>query len=304
LNEEQTEEAADSLTGSRFGTLLTGILFSLSTIAALLYFLGRARIQSMNVTLGVPAGFLQVSPIDYATAGVDVVLPFLVIVAMPVLALAAIHRTVLARRLSKPSYHRAQKIIQRALTIATMLGVLGLGLVTTGLLDQERIGRPLGLVLPIVLAGSAGALAYQLLVSAQTRDRSSKFLITLLACLAVIGVLWAGALYGESLGRRYAQHFATNFPHQPDVMLLTRARLQIVGPGVTVEELPYNDNADYRYCYRGLRYLMENDQYIIYAPVGWTPGIDPLFLIPAETDMRVDTKPGNTTQRQAKCSDR
>ncbi len=69
----------------------------------------------MNVTLGIPAGFLQLSPIDYATAGVDVVLPFLVIVAMPVLAVAAIHRTVLARRLSKPSYRQAQKIIQRVL---------------------------------------------------------------------------------------------------------------------------------------------------------------------------------------------
>jgi hypothetical protein len=304
LNEEQTEEAANSLAGGRFGTLLTSILFSLSTIAALLYFLGRARIQSMHVTLGIPAGFLQLSPIDYATAGVDVVLPFLVIIAIPVLALVAVHRTVLARRPSKPSYRRAQKIIRRVLTIATMLGVLGLCLVTTGLLDQERIGRPLGLALPVVLAGSAGAISYRLLVSAQIRDRSSKFLITLLACLAVIGVLWAGALYGESLGRRYAQHFATNFPQQPEVMLLTRGRLQIVGPGVTVEELPYNNNANYRYCYRGLRFLMENDQYIIYAPVGWTPGIDPLFLIPTETDMRVDTKPGHPAQRQAKCSDR
>ena len=85
------------------------------------------------------------------------VLPFLVLVAIPVLAFVAIHRTVVMSALKLPSYYRTQKIVLRILTVVNKLGILGLSLVAIGLLDQERIGRPLGLVLPITLAGSAGA---------------------------------------------------------------------------------------------------------------------------------------------------
>lgn len=258
----------------------------------------------MNVTLGIPAGLIQSSPINNVTGGVEVVLPILVVLGVSVLVLRVAHRTLVVSFLATPWSSRANKATRHVLTAVSAAAALCIGVVVVGLIDQDHIGQPLGIFLPVALTVGAAAFAYRLHVPERATDNANRTATTLLICLSVIGVLWAGALYAQTLGTRYAQHFVDNADDQADTMILSRAPLHIIGPGVTVEPLPQDQqNGGYGYCYRGLRYLMGDDRYLVFAPLQRRPTIDSLFLIPTTTDMRFDTKRARPADRPLTCSE-
>lgn len=50
---------------------------------------------------------------------------------------------------------------------------------------------------------------------------------------------------------------------------------------------------------------MENDEHIVFAPVGWTPSVDKMILIPVDADIRFDSGPApNKPVGPLRCSDR
>jgi hypothetical protein len=305
LNEHQAADDGSSPVDVRAGWLLAGVFVSISAVGALLYFLGHARVQSMHVTLGIPAGKIRSSQVDYITSGVDVVLPFLVLVAVPALVLMWAHRKFVVRYLAMPRYSRANKVTRRVLECVSVVAALCLGVVALGILCEETVGHPLGILLPLALSSGGAALAYRLHVPKRARDNVNRVATLLLVLLSVFGVLWTASLYGGATGVRYARHFKDNAAEQADIMILSRTPLNVGGPGVTVEHRPQErETGGYEYCYRGLRYLMESDSYLVVAPVGWRPTVDPLSLIPVDADMRFDTKPAEDVLRELTCSQR
>lgn len=296
-------EADPITTDGQLGSALLTLTFSVSTVAALLYFLGRSRVQSMQVMLGMPVGIIDSSPIDYAAAGVDVILPFLTSGAIALLLAVATHRMIVQPALTKPKYDRTHRIVRRALASTTALSYLGLALVAIGLIVEDTLNHSFGIILPVTLTASASGLAYSRTMLRNCSDRSRGPLFRLPTGLAVAGILWSGALYGDTTGRKFAEYFEANAINEAEVTIMSHDRLQLVGPGVTVEELPFAENTNYRYCYRGLRFLMSSDRFYVLVPAGFEIG-SKLFYVPTTTDVRIETQRAtDETSKAIMCSE-
>ena len=88
-------------------------------------------------------------------------------------------------------------------------------------------------------------------------------------------------------GERIAGNIASGLPTAPEVSLYSVKRIQLTGPGVTVEEIR-QDNSRYRYQCRGLRLLARTrDQYLI-LPAGWQKGRDSVSRVPDDDTVRID----------------
>jgi hypothetical protein len=273
---------------------LLALLLSVSAIGAVLYFFGKARIQSMQAALGLSVGVIESSPAQYASAGIEVIVPFGLLSLLALVLVMFVYYVSIRSALRKPRYSRTRKNLRRVLAVVTALAGCGLILVVIGIVRPDGFGRDLGLALPVMLAACAGYLAWRCF------NGMSRLMSYLLACAATIGVLWSSALYGKVVGHRFAEHFATHAIEQAEVEILSHDRLHLVGPGVTEEELSQQSTSLYRYCYRGLRHLMASGKYYVFAPAEWKLG-EELFYVPTDAVMRFDTARAGFGSSSSKC---
>jgi hypothetical protein len=238
-------------------------------LTALLFYFGWARTQATFSYFGIDVSLLGFSTSDYLLRSVNAAFRPLLIAGLVALAAAAVHQ-------------RWRGPIQRA---ATPLGIAGLVLVALGLsgLVWTGWGAEMEAWLPICLAAGFGLLAYR--VTLVTRRPGAEFV--LLSGLAVLGVFWAVSLYAEQVGRDRATAFERSLGSREELVLYSKERLAIQGPGISVTELRFADSA-YRFRYGGLRLLLHTDGRYLVLPSGWTHGAAAAFLIPDGPGMRTE----------------
>jgi hypothetical protein len=287
-------------------TVLGAVVSQTVLVTAVFYYFGWVRAQATFGYFGVQLSLVDYSTSDYVLRSSNTIFSPLVGVIFVVLALLCMHRWLVLPLVAPNMNGHSHRFLDRVLVMAQVVALVLAALVVVGLLMQDQVGRPLGLTLPLSLSltTAAALLAYVWHVRslmgtlatdvdqiardtnrAATRTKSLQSLVLL--TLVLIGFWWALAIYADHIGKRIAGNIASGLPTAPEVSLYSVKRIQLTGPGVTVEEIR-QDNSRYRYQYRGLRLLARTrDQYLI-LPAGWQKGRDSVSRVPDDDTVRID----------------
>jgi hypothetical protein len=255
-------------------------------MTALLFYFGWVRTQKTYAYFGIDTGLLGLTTPDYLLRSVNSALPPAVGVALLGLGLVSLRRWLLVRIADNAANRRRLGLIAAAMRAAA---VILLGVAAAGIVAQNQVGRPLGMALPLALPLAAGLLVLAGTLRSPTPDRAGSGMWSLLvAALALLGLLWAVALYAQHIGQRVALGVAGSIATRSEVVLYSTERVSIAGTGVAVTALPKEDSK-YRFRYTGLRMLIyANDRYFL-LPANWQRGRDSVFVIEND-DVRVDVR--------------
>jgi hypothetical protein len=296
----RTGNLIDQKGAAQTGVFATILLFASQTvlITALLYYFGWVRTQANFGYFGVDTSLLAFGTADYVLRSINSAFPPLTGFALVALLLLAVDRWVV-RAITAPGDSSAGKALTTVVSTAPPLGLLFATAVLIGLVFPGRIGRPLGLVLPLMLISAVGLLGYSGYLqslrrgvlgrgqgdpdeSSQTRTQS-----VVLVALGVLGVLWWLTLYAVQVGEREAVDSVATLQDQPEAIIYSSDRIALAGPGVVVDEIQ-QAGSKYRYRYSGLRLLIQTGTRYILVPVDWQKGRDSVFLVPGSDSVRLD----------------
>ena len=155
---------------------------------------------------------------------------------------------------------------------------------------------------PIALGTGAFLLEYAVYIAATYMPLSTQLqdiLSTtknlrriLIGALLLVSAFWTTATIAQQRGNAVAQAFEATLPVQPEAVVYSLQRLEINGPGVTLDRLPGTDAA-FVYRYSGLRLLIHSGGHWFLLPAGWTHTNTATVTILSDTEsgIRVDLAP-------------
>ncbi|MDQ1751488.1 MAG: hypothetical protein QOE71_2544 [Pseudonocardiales bacterium] len=320
---------------SRVWAIIGASTSQVVVITALLYYFGWVRSDSELGYFGVDPSLAGYGTVDYVLRSIDVAFPPFIRAAFTALALFAFHRQVVtptledaelefttasapvAETITSPAALRpARSAVMRPVHWAGTLarrrpGICGVRwfvgavhaagvalamVVLTGVLLPERIGVPLGLLMPLLLVAAVTLLGYVThlrstypasLVPTGSRQAPSLACSVMLLALGLVAALWAVSLYGEQVGTDLATDVADHLSAEPSVTIYSTERISIAGPGVVAAEIT-QPGSRYHYQYSGLRLLLHSPDRYVLLPVGWQHGQDPVFVLHDDVTTRVD----------------
>jgi hypothetical protein len=249
---------------------------------ALLFYFGWTRVAATYRYFGIEIGLLDLSFQDYLLRSIRST--YFPLLGIGVLGLGAVllHGRIIG-------FARA-----RALGVGlVVLGVVGVlvGLVANVGLVTFRSTWPI--VPAILLAGTlacvyGAVLLYRSTANATAGTGSIPIAARLLAAsVLLLLVFWLVSSYASNRGIRNATAIVRELAARPGVVLLSEQDLHLRGSGLTVQALS-GDDAAYRYCYSGLRYLIRSGSRHFLLPEYWQRGRDPVLVIRDSDSIRFE----------------
>ncbi|WP_045744728.1 hypothetical protein [Actinoplanes rectilineatus] len=265
-----------------------------AVLGTLLYYFGWVRTRATLAYFGVDTGLLGFAAPDYLLRSVNAAIPPAIGAGLLILGLATLQIWLPGRIPDTPRGRRGRRIAVVALRgVAALL----LAVAAAGIVAQDSIGRPLGILLPLTLPAAAALLVVARKMSPHPGSDArrgpgtgeARVWTFVVLMLGFVGLLWADALYAADVGRRMAAAMADRLARQPEVVLYSADRLAVAGTGVTVTT-PGGTENKYGFRYAGLRVLIAaNDRYLL-LPAGWRRGVDSVFVIEKDDDVRIDVR--------------
>jgi hypothetical protein len=260
-------------TSRRYVELVANVAGSATLIGALLYYFGWARAAATFRYFGIEIGLLDLSFQDYLLRSVrSTYFPLLTLVVIWLAALL-LHRLIAGSRLVSPT-----GITLVAVGIAAL--VVG-GLANFGYIRFSTAWP----VIPALLLAGALACSYgaDLLMTAGGTGPDVRRSVpaserALVGVVLVLLLFWLVSSYANFRGTRNAIAIDRDLELRPGVVVLSAGDLHLRGAGVTAEPLEGEDSA-YRFCYRGLRYLVRSGGRQFLLPEHWQRGRDPVAVI-------------------------
>lgn len=276
---------AGLLWGSAMWRVAGTVATQTALMSAILYYFGTIRLRATFDYFGVDASTLGFSVADYLIHSVNAAFQPLIFAGLAALPALTLHRRIVVPVLRGTATPGRVRGIRRVARGCRTAGILGCAVVAAGLLDRGGIGQPLGIGMPLILAGSVALTAYgHTLMDHPDPPAEAAIPVRLrslvLAVLAVTGLLWATGLYAQRIGRDYARYLAANLDARPRVVLYAPERLAIAGDGVASQDLG-EQAGRYRVRYWNLRLLAQRNDVLLLLPDSWRPGTGPVYVVPA-----------------------
>jgi hypothetical protein len=109
--------------------------------------------------------------------------------------------------------------------------------------------------------------------------------------LAVLCTLWAAGLYALARGKEDARTHARTLPDRTAVVVYSKERLALSGPGIKAE--PLGGENRYAFRYTGLRLLIEREGRYYLLPVGWRRDLHATYVLKEDEELRVELYAGH-----------
>jgi hypothetical protein len=129
-------------------------------VIGLLYYFGWVRTQATFAYFGVDTSLIGYGTSDYVLRSVEAAFQPFIWTALITLALLGIHRFLIRRALDMPEGSRVRVGVQCSVLTLHLVGIGLAAVVITGMLIPDRVGRPLGLLVPVSLIVSVALLGY------------------------------------------------------------------------------------------------------------------------------------------------
>ncbi|MER6004997.1 hypothetical protein ABT120_41080 [Nonomuraea angiospora] len=274
----------------RVGRILAQIVAPTTFIASLLMYLGTVRLNNMYWALGINSSMLSFPFQEYVMASVKVADEPLALVLLLLLMAPLVHAVLIRFT----TWHRTA--LARTILILFTLGAVSLAVAVAAMADWPRSWDQPHFVKPLFLGLGAillvySAYLYTTLHSGPLISSTGQIVQrTTLAALALLPMLWYMEDRASEMGREAAKAIREH-PEETLVaaVVYARQRLNLEGPGIDESLLP-DPNAEFRYRYTGLRFLIESNRQYFLVPVCWgsTPGARTIAL-PADGSIRLET---------------
>lgn len=267
--------------------LVERVIAPTTLLVALTYYFGWQYTQARTAYLGVDVTLLDFSTQDYVTRSADAL--FVPLGALALAGLACIEMNAFACR-AVDRAPRSKKVMWaiRGLRIA---GALLLAVGVYGAIWQLPVRpRALWTLTPaagILLIAFAARLAQR---RAHARGRVPPVDMTrkvLVAAVVAMSLFWTVSDYATHLGKRRSAELADALERRPGVIVFSRDRLMLAGPGV--HEKPIADPRSlYRYRYWGLRLLSRSGGRYFFLPADWTREEGDVFTLSDSEQLRFE----------------
>jgi hypothetical protein len=129
-------------------------------IVGLLYYFGWVRTQATFTYFDVDSSLIGYSTSDYVLRSVETAFQPFIYTALIALTLLGIHRLVIQRALDVPEQSEVWRGVRWFIFTVHAIGVGLTAMVIAGMLIPDRVGRPLGLLVPVSLIVSVALLGY------------------------------------------------------------------------------------------------------------------------------------------------
>ncbi|MGV9378790.1 hypothetical protein ACWDRB_23430 [Nonomuraea sp. NPDC003707] len=279
---------------ARVGRALAQVVAPTTILASVLMYFGSVRLNSMYSRLGVNTSMLSFTFQEYVMRSINVADEPLVVVLLLLLLLLLVAPFARAVLIRSTVWHRIATM--RTIWALATLGVVSIAVAVMAIADWPRCWDRPFYVKPLFLGLGSLLLFY----SAYLRNAVNSgpavpptgqiVQRTVLAALALVSVLWFVDEHAQRIGKEDADRILA----QPEKTLVAavvyaRQRLNLEGPGIDESLLP-DPNADFRYRYTGLRFLIASNRQYFLVPVCWgsTPGARTIAL-PADGSIRLET---------------
>ena len=265
---------------------------------ALLYYFGWVYTNARALYFGLDPSALGFSTQDYLLRSIEPVFFPLSVLLIVALVLLAAHRALWswAGKAGKQARPRAPAVVTVLTAAGLLVFVVGAsGWVGRPLLGTHFLVTRLGLGLGPAIVFYAMRFRRRFVarpdsVTQPDDDRTTSAAFALVMLLLTIGLFGAVDDWAEAIGRERARQAAANLAARPGVVVFSRERLQIGGPGIEVKELAGEESA-YRFRYHGLRLLVRSDGKYFLLPDGWTRTSGRALILPDSKELRYEFHP-------------
>jgi hypothetical protein len=257
-----TRPAPAPLAGLRIGLELIGLVVPVLTlITGLFYFFGWVRAGATFEYFGVDRSVLEFTSQDYILRSVGVAFRPAALLILLLCLLAALRAGLRADWSAHPEIGR--RLHQALIVLCALLLTLGLA----GIINRSWL-PPLW---SAVALGVGALIADALLVlRAGRRDLAELAYLRMLAlAVAVLATFWGTAIYAQFSGSNVARSIDRHQLARPGVVVYSKQRLQITGPGVAVSQSAVDSTGGYAFRYTGLRLLIRTQNHWLLMPEGW-----------------------------------
>ncbi|WP_045878723.1 hypothetical protein [Pseudofrankia sp. DC12] len=254
---------------------------ALSTVfGAILFYFGWSRSSTTFGYFGIGQDLLDLSFRDYVLRSANATFRPLLTALAVAFAAISLHRWQIRDRQSHPA-------VWIGVVVA---GGLALAAAALGFFDWYHYRTNWPMVPLLALCGSI-LLAYGIWLrerrSPAADDGKPRGALRLLVvAVLTLTSFWTIAGYSQMVGLEAGRDLARNLQHLPAVTVGSATRLDLDGPGVTVQEDPRQEAA-YHYSYSGLRLLIRSGGRYFLVPDGWRRGEDQVFIVTDTGDIGI-----------------
>jgi hypothetical protein len=107
--------------------------------------------------------------------------------------------------------------------------------------------------------------------------------------VVVLSLFWTTSEWAKALGTGRASVLSSQLEHEPSVVVYSKERLDIEGPGV-LESNRSDAGSTYHYRYTGLRFLLRNGDEYILLPILWPSQDRVVVVLPRSASIRLQFK--------------
>jgi hypothetical protein len=266
------------------------VLGQTALLTGLLVYFGWQRSQTTYGYFGLDVRLVGLSPTDLVLASVGSAYEPLLLVGLVFLAGTLLHSARAGGWLRSPKNRSRTAIVGWAL--------VGVGVVATlsnwfanrvGAIVPDNPGLAFAW-LPVTLAAGFALLAYVSTTGTSTGTQATFALVA----LAVMALFWTVSLLAVRDGRERARYIESHGAALSEVAVLAHDDLLLDGPGVIHTDLrpmkrkPRVCQSLFCHHFAGLRLLSHGNGKYFLLPLGWRRGIDRVYMVPDERDVRVE----------------
>ena len=261
-------------------------------LTAVLFYFGWTRANATFRYFGIDLSLLDFSTSDYLLRSANSAFRPLLLIGLVALVATGAHEWLAT--IVEIHGGRWRAVARYVPVVALGSGVVLVTLALSGLAMAD-LGRSLGMWLPASLAVGCSLLAYAEFGWRRFRescaDRTPPAVRQLrsfiLVGLALMGLFWTISSYAGEIGTQRAQVLASDLLSATKVIIYSRDRLALRGPGMRVDEVRQK-NSKYRYRYTGLRLLVRSHDRYVLLPRGWARGGASVYLLRDEDNIRLE----------------
>lgn len=269
------------------------LLGQTALLTGLLVYFGWQRTQTTYRYFGVDVRLLGLSPTDLVLASVASAFTPLLFLGLVYLAATLAHSATTRGRLGGAKNRARVTLIGWVLVTIGVLSTLSSWIANrVGAIVPDDPGIAFAW-LPVTLAAGFALLAYLALTEPRsggpTRLTGGPQTGVALIALSVMALFWTVSLLAVRDGRQRARDIELRDAALPEVAVLSRDDLIIDAPRVIHTDLrSMRPGSRYRHHFAGLRLLGYVDGRYFLLPLGWRRGVDRVYTVPDEPDIRVE----------------
>lgn len=264
-------------------------------LTALAFYFGWALTSARSLYFGIDASTLDFSTRDYVLRSTDALFVPLSLVVIGGLVAVGFHTLISAWMASGAGRRLLRSFAAIGVVAGLTIFVIGVVTLLGFPFPSHYLVRPMtpgvGAILLAYMLWLTGRLAQPMWEPRVSVSRpASMTVVALVLSLAMLSAFWTISSYAKIEGESRAARLAATLGSRPRVIVLSKERLFIRGPGTYEARL---SGGGFRFRYSGLRLLVRSNGKYFLLPNGWSVSRGAAIVLSESETLRFAFRPGD-----------